>query len=65
MTPMSVAPALHQQDQFNALKAFCRVETGGFSAAATGLNVPHTVMSKQVRAFIDFASDVYRTLEWA
>jgi len=37
-------------DQFSALKAFCRVvEAGGFSAAATELNVSHTVMSKQVR----------------
>ncbi|RZI43954.1 LysR family transcriptional regulator [Herbaspirillum sp. HC18] len=37
-------------DQFNALKAFCRVvEAGSFSSAAAGLNVSHTVMSKQVR----------------
>lgn len=37
-------------DQLSALKAFCRVvEAGGFSAAATALNVSHTVMSKQVR----------------
>jgi len=37
-------------DQFSALKAFCRVvDAGGFSAAAAGLNVSHTVMSKQVR----------------
>ncbi|HYD61391.1 MAG TPA: LysR substrate-binding domain-containing protein [Noviherbaspirillum sp.] len=37
-------------DQLSALRAFCRVvEAGGFSAAATGLNVSHTVMSKQVR----------------
>lgn len=37
-------------DQLSALRAFCRVvEAGGFSAAATALNVSHTVMSKQVR----------------
>jgi DNA-binding transcriptional LysR family regulator len=37
-------------DQLSALRAFCRVvEAGGFSAAAAGLNVSHTVMSKQVR----------------
>ena len=32
-------------DQFNALKAFCRaVETGGFSTAAAGLKVSHTMI---------------------
>lgn len=32
-------------DQFNALKAFCRtVETGGFSAAAAGLNMSHIMI---------------------
>ncbi|MES2103956.1 MAG: LysR family transcriptional regulator [Pseudomonadota bacterium] len=37
-------------DQFNAMRAFCRVfETGSFSAAAAEINVAHTVMSKQVR----------------
>lgn len=37
-------------DQLTALKAFCRVvEAGGFTAAASDLNVSHTVMSKQVR----------------
>ncbi|MES2070480.1 MAG: LysR family transcriptional regulator [Pseudomonadota bacterium] len=37
-------------DQFNAMKAFCRVfEVGSFSAAAAEINVAHTVMSKQVR----------------
>lgn len=37
-------------DQFNALKAFCRVvEAGSFSAAAAEINVSHTVMSRQVR----------------
>ncbi|HYC41513.1 MAG TPA: LysR substrate-binding domain-containing protein [Noviherbaspirillum sp.] len=37
-------------DQLSALRAFCRVvEAGSFSAAAAGINVSHTVMSKQVR----------------
>jgi len=58
--------ARFRMDLLSALKAFCRVvEAGGISAAAAGINVSPAVMSPKVRAFVDFASEVYRSPQWA